>query len=107
MAAVSRVDWEPSDIDLCNKLGERLAKGGYVYFRSRTHEWIVCTPDQEQVHQTVRVGDNEYAPSEYFSRLDCTCTVSRFNNGVCVHKAAVHAHATSDGECAHYHKLVL
>lgn len=101
----TRVDWEPSDAELCEKLGERLAKGGYVTFRKRTREWVVCTPGQAQVHQTVTVGADEYSPTEYYSRLDCTCQVSRFNDGVCIHKAAVNAHATAECEFAVYHKM--
>lgn len=102
MPTASRIDWEPSDLEWCNKLGERLSKGGYVQYRHRTREWIVCTPDQEQVHQTVRIDQENLADALPWVRLTCTCTLSRFNDGVCVHKAAVHHHATQDSEYSHY-----
>jgi len=99
---VSDLDWTTIDPLRAMTLGKALATKGYVYWRPQRVEWIVLSPTQNGRYETVC---KEYPMDQvvaWWILLKCTCPNGSNPDGPCVHKCAVHKHATNPSEFSYY-----
>ena len=96
------LDWDTTDPLRAMTLGKALAQRNHVFWRPQRFEWIVINPTQSGRHETVHKGRQMDQVTSWWNLLHCTCQNGANPNNPCVHKAAVHAHATSASEYRYY-----
>lgn len=96
------LDWETTDQLYAMTLGKALSNRGYVCWRPQQLEWIVLSPTQSGRHETVHKTYPANEPAVWWHLLVCTCPNGNSPDGPCVHKCAVHQHATQISEHQFY-----
>jgi hypothetical protein len=96
------LDWGTTDPLRAMTLGKSLAARGYVFWRKEQFEWIVISPTQNGHHETVHRKYPSSHVTPWWNLLVCTCQNGTNPEGPCVHKCAVHTHATSASEYRYY-----
>lgn len=99
-----RPDWETRDPQACDRLGEALARQGYVYYRARTGEWLVVDPSLKDGYRTVRSLSALADKDDWAQRLWCDCVHFTTADAPCVHKAAVYHEVKKPSQYRMYHE---
>ena len=96
------LDWKTHDPHLAMLMGKNLASRGHVVWRPTLREWKVIDPTLDGVYWTVQIGPNTPPENTPWTRLTCTCLRMEHRSDPCVHKAAVHHHASQTCEYSYY-----
>lgn len=96
------LDWKTRDPQMAMLMGRNLHRRGHVVWRPTLREWKVIDPTLDGVYWTVQVGPQETAGCDPWTRLTCTCSMTEHPSDPCVHKAAVHHHASQPCEYSYY-----
>lgn len=96
------LDWDTTDPLRAMTLGKALAQRSHVFWRPQRFEWIVLSPTQSGRHETVHKEHQMGQVAMWWELLTCTCPNGTSIDGPCVHKCAVHAHATNASEYRYY-----
>lgn len=99
---VSSLDWDTTDPLGAMTLGKALSHRGYVWWRPQQREWIVLSPTQRGQHETVHKEYQSDPAEPWWTLLECSCPKGRSLDGPCIHKCAVHQHATQLSEYQYY-----
>jgi len=92
------------DVAQSATLGKALSSRGYVIWRPQAFHWIVVSPTQSGRHETVHKGAMASEKPMWWDSLICTCPNGTNPEGPCVHKSAVHQHATNPCEYQYYNE---
>lgn len=98
----SDLDWTTIDPLHAMTLGKALAQKGYVLWIREQVQWAVISPTQSGRHEMVHKTYPEDRRAVWWEMLICTCPNGSNPEGPCVHKCAVHAHATVLSEYRFY-----
>lgn len=100
--AVLDLDWDTTDPLLAMTLGKALAQRNHVFWRAQAFEWIVLSPTRHGRHERIHKEHRNTPEKTWWNLLVCTCPNGTNPDGPCVHKCAVHAHATAASEYRFY-----
>jgi len=96
------LDWTTTDPITAMTLGKSLSTRGYVLWMREQVQWAVINPYQTGRHEMVHKTYPQDMRSVWWMHLECTCPNGTNPGGPCVHKCAVHAHATVLSEYRFY-----
>lgn len=100
----TKPDWDTRDPQACERLGEALSKQGYVYYRSKSGEWLVVDPSMKDGYHTVRSLATNVPVDDWCLRLWCDCIHFDKADSPCVHKAAVYYEVKKPSQYRMYHE---
>lgn len=98
------LDWRTHDPATAMVMGKSLSQRGHVVWRPTLREWKVIDPTLDGVYWTVQLGPTAETDTSPWTRLTCACLPKEHPTDPCVHKAAVHIHASQPCEYSYYHE---
>ena len=96
------LDWKTRDPQLAMVMGKNLSSRGLVVWRQGAREWKVLEPTLDGMYWTVRLSSFGETETALWIRLTCSCLPVEHQSDPCVHKAAVHWHASQPSEYRYY-----